>query len=45
MNPYDTCICGCQSWEWLEDVETGVRSWYCKRCGRKHPHSRKHTHK
>lgn len=31
---YDTCTCGCQSWNFLENEDTGRKSWYCKRCGR-----------
>jgi hypothetical protein len=28
------CPCGNQTWEYLEDEETGRRAWYCVRCGR-----------
>jgi hypothetical protein len=28
------CPCGNQTWEYLEDDETGRHAWYCVRCGR-----------
>ena len=37
IKTYSECKCGCQHWEWMEDEDTGISAYYCRRCLRKKP--------